>query len=233
MRRGFALLGLRGRRCDRSRCGHVRRPWAVERQRLEPLGGAADQPGPAGRQHRPVRVRQPGRHEQGHDRRQLHPARGAGQRAELPELRRHRSLRDQDRQQRRRQGRHRLPVPVHDDDAEPEHVPLQHRPDHVARATRTGTGRRPTPSRSSTSSRTGTSSKGGKNRPVVLATTCRRLPTTSARARRRTTTPSRRRRSRPCRAAARSSPASVTTRSSSTSARSSTWPACGRSTRST
>ena len=72
------------------------------------------------------------RHEQGHVRRQLHPARSPGQRAELPELRRHRSLRDQDRQHGRRQGRHRLPVQVHDDDAEPEHVPLQHRPDHVA-----------------------------------------------------------------------------------------------------
>ena len=75
--------------------------------------------------------------------------------------------------------------------------------------------------------------KGGKNRPVVLGTTRRRRPTTSGRARRRTTTRSRRRRSHRCRVAARSSPASVTTRSSSTSARSSIWPACGRSTRST
>ena len=38
---------------------------------------------------------------------------------------------------------------------------------------------------------------------------------------------------RSCRAASRSSPGSATTRSSSTSARCSTWPACGRSTRST
>ena len=60
------------------------------------------------------------------------PLESSGQRAELPELRRHRPLRDQDRQQRGRQGRHRLPVPVHDEDAEPEHVPLQRRPDHVA-----------------------------------------------------------------------------------------------------
>ena len=65
----------RGRGRGRGRSGDVRRPRAVERQRVEPLGGAADQPGSAGRQHRPVRVRQPGRHEHGHDRRQLHPAR--------------------------------------------------------------------------------------------------------------------------------------------------------------
>ena len=43
------------------------------------------------------------------------PLESSGQRAELPELRRHRPLRDQDRQQRRRQGRPRLPVPVQDD----------------------------------------------------------------------------------------------------------------------
>ena len=65
-------------------------------------------------------------------RRQLHPARSSGQRAELPELRRRRSLRDQDRQHGRRQGRHRLPVRVHDRDAESGHVPLQHRSDRVA-----------------------------------------------------------------------------------------------------
>ena len=84
-------------------------PVAGERPRLrqgvEPLGGAADQPGPARRQHRPVRVRQPRRHEHGHDHRQLHPARGSGQRAELPQLRRQRPVRDQDRQHRRRRGR--------------------------------------------------------------------------------------------------------------------------------
>ena len=38
----------------------------------------------------------------GHDHRELHPARGAGQRAELLQLRRQRPLRDQDRQQRGR-----------------------------------------------------------------------------------------------------------------------------------
>ena len=75
--------------------------------------------------------------------------------------------------------------------------------------------------------------QGGKTSRSCSPTTSRRRPTTSGRARRRTTTRSRRRQSRTCPAAARSSPASVTTRSSSTSARSSIWPACGRSTRST
>ena len=96
------------------------------------------------------------------------PLESCGQRAELPELRRHRSLRDQDRQLRGRQGRHRLPVQVHDDDAEPGHVPLQHGPDHVARATRTGTGRRPTASTLVHFKKDGKVEERGKNGPVVL-----------------------------------------------------------------
>ena len=66
-----------------------------------------------------------------------------------------------------------------DADSEPEHVPLQHRPDHVARPTPTGTSVRPT--RSPGSRRTG---KSHDARPR----TCRPRRSTSAPARRRTTT---------------------------------------------
>ena len=163
-------------------------------------GGAADQPGPARRQHRPVRVRQPGRPDHGHDHRQLHPARGAGRRAELLQLRRQGPVRDQRRQQRRRRG--------------------------GSRPTSSGSTRRPgTRTRSSTTpARSARSTdpnwnrpqtynvtlvdvqeerqarEGHKNGPVQLnSSRSRRRPTTSARVRRRTTTPSRRRRSRACR----------------------------------
>ena len=43
------------------------------------------------------------------------------------------ALRDQDRQQRRRARGRDVPVPVQDDRSQPEHVPLQHRPHHLAR----------------------------------------------------------------------------------------------------
>ena len=96
------------------------------------------------------------------------PLESCGQRAELPELRRHRSLRDQDRQHRRRQGRHRLPVPVHDDRRGTRTRSSTTRARSRRLATiRTGTGRRPTASRSSTSRRTARS-RSGKNGPVVL-----------------------------------------------------------------
>ena len=234
MRRGIALLGFVVAVATAAVAAMFVGHGPSSAQRFESLGGAADQPGPARRQHRPVRVRQSGRHEQGHDRRQLHPARSSGQRAELPELRRHRALRDQDRQHGRRQGRHRLPVPVHD----------RRRGTRTRSSTTSGRSASlsdPNWNRPQTYSVTlvhfkkdGKIEKGGKNGPSCCAdTTCRRRPTTSGRARRRTTTRSRRRRSRTLPAAARSSPASVTTRSSSTSARSSIWPGCGRSTRST
>jgi hypothetical protein len=73
----------------------------------------------------------------------------------------------------------------------------------------------------------------GKNGPVVLVDNAPTPPDNIGRARRRTTTRLLRQRSPRCRVAARSSPASVTTRSTSTSARSSIWPACGPSIRST
>ena len=92
-----------------------------------------DLEGPGRRQHRPVRLRQPGQARHRHDHRQLHPARGPGRRPELLRVRRRRALRDQHRQQRRRRRRHHLPVPVPDTRQEPEHVPLQHRPDHAPR----------------------------------------------------------------------------------------------------
>ena len=180
-------------------------------------------------QHGPLRVRQPGSPGHGHDHRELHPARSAGRRAELPSLRRHASstrststttataAEDMTYQFR---FTHR--------DAEPEHVPLQHRPDHLARRSEL----EPAADLQRHARRQqGPASPSGRRR--CSAPTSRRRRTTSARARRRTTTRSRRR---PCTtlpAASRSSPASATIRSSSTSARSSTWPGCARSTRST
>ena len=47
----------------------------VGRPGVEPSRGAAHQPGPDGRQHRPLRVPQPRSPRHGHDHRQLHPAR--------------------------------------------------------------------------------------------------------------------------------------------------------------
>ena len=83
--------------------------------RLEPPRGAADRGRPVRRQHRPLRVPQPGQAGHGHAHRELHPARGACRRAELLPLRRRRPVRDQDRQRRRREGGHHLPVPLQDD----------------------------------------------------------------------------------------------------------------------
>ena len=54
---------------------------------VEPSGGAGDRRRPVGRQHGPVRVRQPGRPVHRDDHRQLHPARGAGRRPELQRVR--------------------------------------------------------------------------------------------------------------------------------------------------
>ena len=132
MRRGFALLGLVVAVAIAAVAAMFAGHGPSTRKRLEPLGGAADQPGSAGRQHRPVRVRQPRRHEQGHARRQLHPARSSGQRAELPELRRHRSLRDQDRQHGDGKDDIGYQFRFTTADEEPGHVPLQHRSDQLA-----------------------------------------------------------------------------------------------------
>ena len=99
-----------------------------------------------------------------------------------------------------------------------QHVPLQHRTDHVARRSRL---QRPA------------DLHGDAHRPPRPARARprprRRRRSTSARARRRTTTRSRPRRSTRCRTARRCSPVSATIRSSSISDRSSTCSACGRS----
>ena len=118
------------------------------------------------------------------------------------------------------QGRRQLPVPLQDRRPQPEHVPLQHRPDHsltipnlnvrqfysVTRieGRHARPGARPEPADAA-----------GQHRPALDAQLRRAWPP---------------RRSRRSAAAASSSPASATTRSSSTSARSSTWAACARST---
>ena len=58
------------------------------------------------------------------------PLRGARRGPELLRVRRRRPLRHQHRQRRGRRRRHQLPVPVHERDHRPRHVPLQHRADH-------------------------------------------------------------------------------------------------------
>ena len=181
-----------------------------------------DQQGPGRRQHRRLRVRQPGQARHGHDHHQLHPARGPGGRPELLRVRRRRPVLDLHRQRRRRAARHHVPVQVRERAAQPEHVPLQHRARSARSTTRTGTG---------VSSTTSRRSSGEAIRPQSShrRPPCRRRRATSARARRRTTRRSRRRRCTRCRPARRCSPASGTTASSSTSARSSTSATCGRS----
>ena len=110
----------------------------------------------------------PDEHEHGHDDRELHPARSSGQRAELLQLRRQRPLRDQDRPGRGRQDDIGYQFRFNDADAEREHVPLQHRADHLAR-------RDPSWNRPQTYDVTlvhfnkdGNVEMGGKNKPVVL-----------------------------------------------------------------
>ena len=67
-----------------SALGRCRRRLRPERRhRLEPPRGAADRRGSERRQHRPVRVPEPGQAEHGHDRLQLDPGRGSGGRPEL------------------------------------------------------------------------------------------------------------------------------------------------------
>ena len=166
---GNRVARIRGRSCDRSRSSHVRRPWAVDCQRVEPLGGAADQPGSDG------------------------PTTPTCTRSSVLTTRtRSRSSPTTSRSRAPASGPN---FPSFDDtvlyeikidnngdgeddisyqfrftttDAEPEHVPLQHRARSRRWATRTGTGRRPTASRSSTSRRTARS-RARQDGPVVLA----------------------------------------------------------------
>ena len=67
---------------------------------------------PAVRQHRPVRLQQPGQGELGDHHRELERVRRAGRRPELLPVGDGRALRHQHRQQRRRQARHHLPLEV-------------------------------------------------------------------------------------------------------------------------
>ena len=116
-----------------------------------PPRSARDLEGPGRRQHRPLRLRQPGPSRHRDDHRQLHPARGAGRRPELLRVRRRRALRDRHRQRRRRRRRHHLPVPLPHPRPERRDVPLQHRARSAPSTAPAGTGPRPTPSPASTS----------------------------------------------------------------------------------
>ena len=219
-----ALAAPLGHRCSVVLAA-ITRPAARCGTGVEPPRGAAHQRRPGGGQHGRLRVREPGPARHGHARGQLHPARGAGRRAELREVRRRRPLRAQGRQRRRRRGRRHLRVPLQDADPEPGHVPLQHRPDHTLGEPGL---EHPADLHRDAGRQRGAGGRRARRR------TCRRRRSTSAPARRRTTT-----RSpaaavhRAARRRSRSSPASATIRSSSTSARCSTSPACARSTRPT
>ena len=131
MKRTILAARSRGRRTRRRGSG-ARRARPRQRHGLQPQRGAADLGGSGRRQHRCLRVREPGQAGHGHDPRELHPARGAGGRPELQRLRRRRPLRAEGRQHRRRRRGHQLPVPLPHRDSEPEHVPLQHGPDRHA-----------------------------------------------------------------------------------------------------
>ena len=153
---------------------------------------------------------------------QLDPARGAGRRPELLQVRRRRALRDQHRQRRRRRGRRHYEFrfttkiknpntflyntgPIESlDDADWNMRPDLHR-------------------------------VGGRERPVgpSWATGSPSPPTTSAQGRPPTTRAWRLRPSTASPAGSRSSPVSATSCSRSTWGRSSTWAVCGRSTSST
>ena len=168
------------------RRGSLRRPALLTRRtNVVASRSTRDQQGPGRRQRRRLRVRQPRQAGHGHDHHQLRPAAGAARRAELLRVRRRRPLLDPHRQQRRRAARHHLPVPLRDDAAQPEHVPLQHGPDLARSTTRTGT---------SASSTRVTRVEGRKSQRARRRASPAR-PATSVRARRRTT---RRSASRPC-----------------------------------
>ena len=81
-------------------------------------------------QHRCVRVRQPRPAQHGHPDRQLHPVvRAPPNGPNFYEFGDDVRYDINDRQQRRRPGRHQLPVPLPDPSARPRLVPVQHRPD--------------------------------------------------------------------------------------------------------
>ena len=164
---GPGHLRRRRRRRDRHRGG------------VQPPRGSAVVARPGDRPHRRLRVRQPRRSRHGDADRQRDPVRAARRRPELLPVRRRRAVPAQRRQRRRRACRQAVPVPVHDDDRQPRHVPLQHEPGHELRRSRpqrapdlhVDRGRRARP------------------QPGCSDATCRSRRPTSASARRRTTRP--------------------------------------------
>ncbi len=132
MRRGVLLLALAGVVvASVAAAAFVGAVGPSGATRLEPPGSAADRGRPGGRQHGPVRVREPEQAGHGHDRRELHPVRGSGGRSELLPVRSDSPVRDPRRQRRGCSSGHHLSVQVQDDRLEPEHVPLQHGSGHV------------------------------------------------------------------------------------------------------
>ena len=224
MKKGALLLVATGLTAAAAINGCARGLRPVERHRVEPPGGAADRGRSGGRQHGRLRVRQPRQGVDGDARRELHPVRGSGGRAELLQVRSDGRLRAARRQRRRREGGRELRVPVQDHGHEPEHVPLQHRPDRLGRERRR-------PEREADLQRHACHRAGALATARSSGATSSSRRRTSGRARTRPTT--RTRASRASAPTARSSPGRATTRSSSTSGRSSTSVVCGRSTRST
>ena len=101
------LLALvsRGGPARRSR-RRIRRPRTDVEHGLESPRGAAHRRGSRGGQHRRLRLPQPRPSDDGHADGAVRPAAGAGRRTELLPVQRQRAVRDQDRQRRRREGRH-------------------------------------------------------------------------------------------------------------------------------
>ena len=100
-------MGRDRRRGARFRPARTRRSPAAGGKGVEPSRGAGDQRGSGRGQHGRVCVREPRPSGQRHARGELHPAGGAGRRAELRQVRRRRPLRAPRRQRRRRARGHR------------------------------------------------------------------------------------------------------------------------------
>ncbi len=111
--------------------GRSCRPRPAVRHRIQSPRGTAHRGPPAVRQHRPLRVPQPGAPEHRHAGRQLDPVRGARRWAELLQLRHRRPLRHPHRQRRGRQGGRDVPLDVQGPLPVQGHVPLRQRPGHV------------------------------------------------------------------------------------------------------
>lgn len=118
------------RPCDRGRV-----PGASVR--VEPSRGAAHRRGPARGSHRRLRIPQPRSPGHRHVRRQLRALPAARRWAELLPVRRRRPVPDQRGQRGRRTPAHHVQLPLHDEDEQPQHVPLRQRaagrPDNVLR----------------------------------------------------------------------------------------------------